>query len=96
MNIQTDLDRAFLQSLAQVTGAPTAVPFPDKVCTKANEFWQLLETKNLVSTFRAEVPGGWLVYQSLRAHNDIDKSSIGAMTFISDPQHTWQMRSEFK
>lgn len=84
-----------LQAMNPTYTAPV-IPTAYNVTTKSNEFWELLETRELVSTFRGKVPGGWLVYQTLRAPIDRDKSSIGPMTFIADPQHAWQIRSEFK
>jgi hypothetical protein len=66
------------------------------VTTKVNEFWELLETNDLVSTFRGKVPGGWLVMQKMIAPINRDLSQLGNITFIPDPLHQWYIKPEFK
>jgi hypothetical protein len=65
------------------------------VSTKFNNFWEPLEINDLISTFRAKVPGGWLVMQKMLAPNNRDLSQLGNTTFIADPFHQWTMKTEF-
>lgn len=66
------------------------------VQTTRNDFWELLETSDLVSTFRAKVPGGWLVMVKMIAPHNRDLSQLGNTTFVADPMHKWHLKAEFK
>ena len=55
------------------------------------------EIKNLPScqTYRAKVPGGWLVNQ-ISVHNNYRSmpDHTESMCFIPDPDHTWVVTDE--
>lgn len=67
----------------------------NKVETTPNRFWEVLEADGLVTTKRARVPGGWLVQLFFTAPKDRDHSSLGPMTFVSDPYHEWYLTRKF-
>lgn len=48
--------------------------------------WKKLSTTEDFNTFRAEVPGGWLVLA--------DYGRISGLTFYPDPDHQWDGSSQ--
>lgn len=67
----------------------------NRIDTKLNQFWEVLENDGLLITKRAKVPGGWLVQQFFCAPINRDNSIPGAMQFISDPYHEWFLKREY-
>ncbi len=47
------------------------------------EWREVRSSGALLAVFRAEVPGGWLVYASNGYHHH------GGITFYPDPTHSW-------
>ena len=67
----------------------------NKIETKPNRFWEVLESDTVFVTKRAKVPGGWLVQTFFVAPKDRDNSSVGPVSFVNDPYHEWYLQRSF-